>query len=78
MTNLEKYNSSFMDTFGISSDCLPGLKYNDVPDWDSVGHMALMTTLEDCFIVEIEIDDIIEFSGYEIGKSILLKYGVKI
>ena len=78
MTNLDKYNNSFMDTFNISRDILPGLKYSDIPDWDSVGHMALMTTLEDCFSIEMEIDDIIEFSGYETGKSILLKYGVKV
>jgi acyl carrier protein len=76
MTELEKYDKSFMDTFGIASDSLSGLKYQDVPDWDSVGHMALMVTLEESFAIEMDIDDIIEFSSYETGKLIISKYGI--
>ena len=30
MDNLKKYNKAFMDTFEITEDRLPGLKYQDV------------------------------------------------
>ena len=40
--------------------------------------MALMATLEDVFGVELDIDDIIEFSSFEVGQQILAKYNVLI
>ena len=42
MTNLEKYNQAFIENFEITEDQLPGLKYQDVEAWDSVGHMGLI------------------------------------
>jgi acyl carrier protein len=78
MTNVEKYNKAFMESFNIEEDKLKGLKYQDIVDWDSVGHMQLMAELEDEFEVELDIDDIVDFSSYEEGKNILLKYEVNI
>lgn len=79
MTNLEKYNNAFVETFEISEDQLPGLKYQDIIAWDSVGHMSLVAALEEVFDIMMETDDIIDFSSYEKGKEILAKddYGVK-
>ena len=79
MTNLEKYNNVFITTFKISEDQLPGLKYQDIPIWDSVGHMSLIAALEDAFDIMMDTDDIIGFSSYEKGKEILAKsdYGVE-
>lgn len=76
MTNHEKYNQAFKETFMVEDSQLTDLKYQDIETWDSVGHMALMATLEDSFEIELDIDDIIEFSSYEYGKIILGKYEV--
>ena len=76
MSNLDKYNATFAETLRLEAKDLPGLKYQDVQAWDSVGHMQLMTALEECFSLELEIDDIIAFSSYETGKEILAKYGI--
>lgn len=78
MTNLEKYNNAFTETFEITADQLPGLKYQDIPAWDSVGHMSLVAALEDAFDIMMDTDDIIDLSSYEKGKEILAKteYGV--
>jgi len=73
---LEKYNNVFIKTFSIKKDKLKKLKYNSIPKWDSVGHMSLMGKLEECFNVALEMDDIIDFSSYEIGKKILKKYKI--
>jgi acyl carrier protein len=78
MTNLEKYNKAFIESFNIGKDKLDGLKYQDIIAWDSVGHMQLMTELEEEFDVELDIDDITDFSSYEEGKTILLKYEVNL
>ena len=40
MDNSTKYSQVFMATFGLSAEQLPGLKYQDVAAWDSVGHMG--------------------------------------
>ena len=79
MNNLEKYNNAFMETLEISEEQLAGLKYQDIPSWDSVGHMSLVAALEDAFDIMMDTDDIIDFSSYEKGKEILSKeeYGVE-
>ncbi len=73
MSNLEKYNNAFCVAFGISEDKLPGLEYQQIETWDSVGHMGLIAELEDAFDIMMETDDIIDFNSYEKGKEILAK-----
>lgn len=79
MSNLEKYNKAFMDTFEITEDQLAGLKYQDIEAWDSVGHMGLIAALEEAFDIMMDTDDIIDLSSYEKGKELLMKseYGVE-
>ena len=78
MSNLEKYNNAFVETFEITEDKLTGLKYQDIEAWDSVGHMSLIAALEDAFDIMMDTDDIIDFNSYEKGKEILKKYEVEI
>lgn len=75
MNNLEKYNQVFLDNLDVTEEGLAGLQYQDA-DWDSVGHMELMAELEDAFGIELDADDIIDFSSYEKGKEILAKYDI--
>lgn len=79
MSNLEKYDHAFTETFEISAEQLSGLKYQDIPAWDSVGHMSLVAALEEAFDIMMDTDDIIDLSSYEKGKEILAKeeYGVE-
>lgn len=78
MTNKEKYDNAFKETFEISDNELgPSLEYQSIEAWDSVGHMALMAVLEDEFDIMLEMDDIVDFGSYETGISTLAKYGVK-
>lgn len=76
MSNLDKYYNVFTEAFSVSKDKAANLKYQDIQEWDSVGHMGLMAALEDTFDIMIEPDDIIDFSSFEKGKEILAKYGV--
>ena len=57
---------------------LPNLEYQQVKTWDSIGHMGLISALEDAFDIEFETDDIIDFSSYEKGKEIIKKYGIEV
>jgi acyl carrier protein len=78
MKNLEIYNNAFKESFGIQEEQLVSLKYQDILEWDSVGHMGLMASLEEAFKIEMEIDDIIDFSSYQKGKEILSKYNISL
>ena len=76
MSNLEKYTQVFTELFGKSADEVKKLHYQDIPEWDSVGHMTLVSQLEDTFDIMMETEDIIDFESYEKGLDILKKYHV--
>jgi len=79
LENRAKYNQIFVNCFGIEEDQISSeLAYQSIDAWDSVGHMSLIGELEDEFNITIDIDDIIAFSSYEEGISILKKYDVTI
>jgi len=78
LSNTEKYNKVFIKSFSTNKLKLKKLKYQSIPQWDSVGHMSLITALEETFNISLEMDDIIDFSSFEKGKKILKKYKVKI
>jgi len=78
MTNSEKYSKVFLQIFSITKVKLKKLKYQSIPQWDSVGHMSMISKLEDEFKITMDIDDIVDFSSYEKGKIILKKYKIKI
>lgn len=78
MTNLEKYIQVFVEILGITEEETVGLNYQAIKEWDSIGHMSLITALEDTFDIMMDTDDIIDFSSFEKGKEILAKYDVEI
>ena len=78
MSNAEKYLDIFKESFEVDEETAKGLKYQDIPAWDSVGHMSLIAALEDTFDIMMDTDDIIDFSSFEKGKEILAKnYGIE-
>ena len=76
-SNIEKYENAFIESFDIEKSMLnEELKYESIPEWDSVGHMTMISNLEEVFDIVMEMDDIIDFSSFEIGKKILKKYKI--
>ena len=77
MSNNDKYDKVFIKSFKLKKEKLNNLKYNSIPQWDSVGHMSMIGSLEEVFKITLEMDDIIDFSSYKFGKKILKKYKIK-
>ena len=78
MTNIEKYKKTFASSLSVEIYVVKeNLEYNGIPEWDSIGHMTLMSGLEEAFNISIETDDIVDFSSYKEGLKILQKYKVK-
>ena len=79
MTNKEKYKKIFIEALSIeSSNFDEKIKYNDISEWDSIGHMTLMAALEEGFSISMETDDIVDFSSFKKGIEVLKKYKVQI
>jgi len=77
MTNKAKYEQAFITSLRVEKGQLQKLTYQSIEAWDSVGHMGLISSVEECFDIVMEMDDIIDFSSYEKGREILAKYGVE-
>ncbi len=78
MSNLEKYKEAFIKALEIEkSKFNDKIKYNEIPEWDSIGHMSLMSELEEKFSITIDTDDIVDFESFNKGKEILGKYDIK-
>ena len=78
MTNREKYDNAFIESLDVEKEQLMGLQYQGVPTWDSVGHMGLISEIEDAFDIQFETDDIVDFNSYEKGIELLTKYDVAV
>tara|TARA_B100000900_G_scaffold79224_1_gene63684 strand:- start:17496 stop:17750 length:255 start_codon:yes stop_codon:yes gene_type:complete len=79
MTTLKKYKQIFAKVFSLKENYnFDSLKYQDIPEWDSIGHMTLMSELENKFKISIDTDDIVDFSSYKKGQEILAKYKVEL
>ena len=79
MDSKEKYDGVFIESFSIDANKLNDkLEYNSIEAWDSIGHMQMIAELEDAFEIELEMDDIINFSSYNKGMEILVKYGIEV
>ena len=79
MPKVDKYSKIFKTALNISDDKLSeNLKYNEIEEWDSIGHMTLVAALEEEYKITLETDDIIDFSTFKKGMEILKKYNVKL
>ena len=76
-SNIEKYKAIFIETLAIDNKKFnENIKYNEIPEWDSIGHMTLVSGLEEAFKISMETDDIVDYSSYKKGIEILKKYKI--
>ena len=79
MSSDQAYQNVFIQSLSINKDKFNNeIKYNDIPEWDSIGHMTLMSALEEAFSITLDTDDILDFSSFKKGKEVLKKYKVNL
>ena len=79
MSNLENYSKVFKSALNINDNKFSkDIKNNEIEEWDSIGHMTLISALEEEYKITFETDDIIDFSSFKKGIEILKKYKVNI
>ena len=56
----DKYKKIFIKSLDIDQKKFnDNIKYNEIPEWDSIAHMTLISSLEEGFKISIETDDVI-------------------
>jgi len=79
MSAKQKYQDIFIKSLSIDNKKFnENIKYNEIPEWDSIGHMTLIAALEEEYKINFETDDIVDFSSFKKGMEILKKYKVNI
>jgi len=79
MSNKQKYQDIFIKSLSIDGKQFnENLKYNEIPEWDSIGHMTLISGLEEGFSISVETDDVVDFSSFKKGIEILKKYNINL
>jgi acyl carrier protein len=74
-------SDALREAFIAGLDLPPGtevesLAYSEHPNWDSVGHMALVAELEERFDVMLDTDDLLAMSSFSVALAILRRHGV--
>ena len=79
MNNNENKNKVFLESLSIDQNSFnEELKYNEIPEWDSIGHMTLISNLESEFNISIDIDDVLNYGSFKKGVELLKKYKVQL
>ncbi len=70
-----KLQQVFSESLGLKQEeIVDSLKYSEVPQWDSVAHMALIAAIEEAFDIMIDAEDVINMSSFAMAKQIVAKY----
>lgn len=74
---LDKYNKIFLNIFNVEESEFKTLEYKVTPEWNSMAQIALVSSIEEAFGVDFDMEDIFAMTSYEKGKEILKnKFGV--
>jgi acyl carrier protein len=71
----DKLRAIFIESLNINaSDVVDGLRYSEIPQWDSVAHMALIAAIEEGFDIMLDAEDVIDMSSFLKAKEIVAKH----
>ncbi|ANU16436.1 hypothetical protein BBI11_04910 [Planococcus maritimus] len=77
MKNIEKYRNAFVEALEIDEDEVgEELVLGETSEWDSLGHMILISTMEEAFDVSLDSEWMSEFDSYQSGLKLLDRLGV--
>ena len=72
----QRLRNTFVEALALGEDVdVENLKYRDIDEWDSVGHMALVAAIEDEFDVQFETEQVIDMSSFKVAVDMLKGFG---
>jgi acyl carrier protein len=77
MNNTGKLYDAFAEALNVNLDTVKDdLTYQSIPQWDSISHMVLISTIEEKFDISLATDDVIDMNSVGKAKEILKKYNI--
>jgi acyl carrier protein len=71
----DKLRVIFSESLNINAnDVIDELRYSEIPQWDSVAHMALIAAIEEGFDIMLDAEDVINMSSFYKAKEIVSRY----
>jgi acyl carrier protein len=72
----QRLRNTFVEALALGEDVdVENLKYREIEEWDSVGHMALVAAIEDEFDVQFDTDQVIDMSSFKVALDMLRVLG---
>ena len=79
MTNIEKFNLAFVEVFGVEESTLgSNFTKENVDSWDSIHQLNIIAIIEETFDIMFDPEDIMEFTSYDKGISLMAKHEVEL
>jgi acyl carrier protein len=79
MVASDEVKAAFKEALDLAADAnIEALEIGKNPEWDSLGHMALVAELESRFGVSLETDDVVAMTSYATSLEILRRHGVPV
>lgn len=70
----DQLRTIFAESLGLpAAHVTDTLRYGEVPQWDSVAHMALVAAIEEGFDILLGAEDVIDMSSFAKAKEIVAK-----
>jgi acyl carrier protein len=77
MALVQRLCAVFSEALELGLDTDPArLRYRNHPNWDSLGHMALVVAIEDEFGVEIDAEQLIQIDSFDAAAKVLRDAGI--
>jgi acyl carrier protein len=79
MAGLAALENCFVESFALEPGADVGsLKFQSIPEWDSVGHMQLVAAIESTFDVMLETQEVLDLSSLAMAVEILKRHGADV
>ena len=76
--NNEKLINCFTESLKINKNVVnDSLKYQSIPQWDSIAHMTLVAQIENTFEIMLDTEEILDMSSVSEIKKILSNHDIK-
>lgn len=73
----ERLRNVFVEALALPDGLdVENLKYRDIEEWDSLGHMSLVAAIEDEFGVQFDTEQVIDMSSFKVAVDMLRAMGV--
>lgn len=67
----------FAEVFQYTGEISATTSPNEIPKWDSLRHIALVTAIEDAFSISLSMDEMMEIHNVGDIQNVLSRHGVQ-